>query len=892
MSNKIIRRGFLAVALAVAAASAQADVFNMPSGDTSLQFVTVGNPGNAPDPATGGLYGAVSYTYQMGTYDVTLAQYTAFLNAVAKTDTYGLYNSAMDSDYAPMEGISQSGTPGSYSYSVTGSAPGAANMPVFNVTWGDAARFCNWLQNGQPTGAEGNGTTETGAYTLSGDTTTYLETRNPGATYVIPSENEWYKAAYYNPSSGIYWTYPTQSNAAPNNSLALAGSTPNEANYLIGTTYTDPTNHLTPVGTFSDSPGPFGTYDMGGNVWQWNEAIILTSRGLRGGVWGSYDTYLASSGRNRGGPQNVADIDVSFIGFRVAKVPAPGGIIAQWNMDTLGTQAAPYNSPAATTNNTQDKNGAGAPVATALGMQNDYAFIDSGTTVAVGSVTDCDILSTTGNTAAGGSGKTAYAWRIRGPGTNGYNPATGTPTGTGNGWSNSAPQYSQGVQFNADTTGYSNIAVAFNYYCTSQGIRDLQFQYTINGSTWVSFGPTLISVPGDWYSSSGIVEDLSGIPGVNNDPNFGVRMVSAYDSTGNLGDNYASATLASGLTQPYNDYSGNWRFGTVTIETMPPSNPVWASAGPGNWSDSTKWTGSVPNAVGAVAVFDVSTTAAVTVTLNTPVTLGTLQLGNFGNTSVGYTLSGSGRNTLTLNNSGSAATIAVASGTHAIDAPVLLASNLVVTSTGSSPWSLSFGTAGSIAQSGTGSYSLTMSGNGGTLLLSGSNTYSGDTTISGGTLAVTNPASLGAANGSLSIGPATLEVTSGFSSTRNIALTDPQATIQVDPSVTYSNAGAISGTGGLNKTGAGELVLSSSDTYSGGTVVEAGTLEVTSTSALPTGTSLIVGARGTLAFDPSVAAASAADAPAAVPEPSTLALLSAGAISLVAYAWRRWKQMA
>ena len=85
---------------------------------------------------------------------------------------------------------------------------------------------------------------------------------------------------------------------------------------------------------------------MGGNVWQWNEAIILTSRGLRGGVWGSYDTYLASSGRNRGGPQNVADIDVSFIGFRVAKVPAPGGIIAQWNMDTLGTQAAPYNSPA------------------------------------------------------------------------------------------------------------------------------------------------------------------------------------------------------------------------------------------------------------------------------------------------------------------------------------------------------------------------------------------------------------------------------------------------------------------------------------------------------------------------------------------------------------------
>ena len=158
------------------------NVFNMPTGQTSLQFVTVGNPGNVADPATG--YGAVPYTYQMGKYDVTLGQYTTFLNAVAKTDTYGLYNSYMATDY-PTVAITQSGSSGSYSYSVTGSYSQAANCPVFDVTWGDAARFCNWLQNNQLTGAEGPGTTETGAYTLNGATTNaalMAITRNAGAS--------------------------------------------------------------------------------------------------------------------------------------------------------------------------------------------------------------------------------------------------------------------------------------------------------------------------------------------------------------------------------------------------------------------------------------------------------------------------------------------------------------------------------------------------------------------------------------------------------------------------------------------------------------------------------------------------------------------------------------
>ena len=305
------------------AAAARADVFNMGGGQTSISLVPVGNPGNAND-TTG--YGSVGYNYSIDAYDVTLGQYTQFLNAVAQTDTYGLYNSYMGTAYAH-EGISQSGSPGSYSYSVTGSNPQAANCPIFDVTWGDAARFCNWLQNGQPTGAAGTGTTETGAYTLNGGTSNaalMAVTRNANATYFIPSENEWYKAAYYSGggTNSAYYGYPTKSNLAPDNSLVLAPTEANDANYYI-TGYTDPTNYLTPVGIFAASPGPYGTFDMGGDVWQWNEMNIFGSfRGLRGGYWDGHSSSLASSHRLDDYPTD----ENNDIGFRVASVPEPGSL--------------------------------------------------------------------------------------------------------------------------------------------------------------------------------------------------------------------------------------------------------------------------------------------------------------------------------------------------------------------------------------------------------------------------------------------------------------------------------------------------------------------------------------------------------------------------------------
>jgi len=328
------RVGFAVAVLFLAVVGyARADVFNMPSGETSLQFVTVGDPGNAADTTS---YGSVGYTYQMGKYDVTLAQYTAFLNAVAATDTYGLYNSGM-STYFSTQGISQTGSPGRYSYSVTGSNPQAANCPIFDVTWGDAARFCNWLQNGQPTsGTEGTGTTETGAYTLNGATSdvALMAVRSPShsgagaAAYFIPSENDWYKAAYYKSggTNARYWMFATQSDTPPNNSLALAPTSTNDANYYNGG-YIDPTNYLTPVGTFAASPGPYGTYDMGGDVWQWNETDISGSfRGGRGGSWyNGSPLFLASAYRGGGNP---ADGN-GYGGFRVASsaaVPEPASI--------------------------------------------------------------------------------------------------------------------------------------------------------------------------------------------------------------------------------------------------------------------------------------------------------------------------------------------------------------------------------------------------------------------------------------------------------------------------------------------------------------------------------------------------------------------------------------
>ena len=260
---------------------------------TFMSMVTVGNPGNVADMT---FYGAVSYSYQIGKYDVTGSQYTAFLNAVGSTDTYALYNADMGTDTRIAQ-ISQSGLSGSFTYAILNST---GSRPISKVSWFDCARFSNWMSNGRPSGAQNSTTTENGAYNMNGATSgnavaKNLTNPNTGSapTYWIPLENEWYKAAYYSPNYGGtgvggYYFYATQSDTAPGTTI---GSSANQANY------NDAIGHVTDVGSYSGSGSFYGTFDQAGNVYQWNDLDGTggLDRGLRGGGWNGKFFFVSSA---------------------------------------------------------------------------------------------------------------------------------------------------------------------------------------------------------------------------------------------------------------------------------------------------------------------------------------------------------------------------------------------------------------------------------------------------------------------------------------------------------------------------------------------------------------------------------------------------------------------
>ena len=233
---------------------------------------------------------------------------------------------------------------------------------------------------------------------------------------------------------------------------------------------------------------------------------------------------------------------------------ASAAVITGWSF--TATQAAPYNSPPATT---------GTGTATMLGMTNSY---NGGLNVASG-----DIVASSGVIAPP---ITEDTWRIRGAGANGWaTHAAG------------AAQYTQGIELDTSTVGFQNIGFSFDWYATTSGIRDLQVQYntnTANPAGWTNVGGTsptgtYLAVANDFYatSSPNIQLDLSSIAGANNDATFGIRLVSAYDSTGNVPSDYASATLLSGKTQIYNNSSGNWRFDNLAFSGTPVTTPEPAS---------------------------------------------------------------------------------------------------------------------------------------------------------------------------------------------------------------------------------------------------------------------------------------------------------------------------
>jgi sulfatase modifying factor 1 len=279
----------------------------------TMAWSPVGNPGNASD-STG--YGAVGHSYNIGTYDVTNSQYVEFLNSNVPggetADPLALYDSNMS--IFMYGGITyNAGAASGNKYSVVS---GRGNNPVNFVTFYSTLRFANWLNNAQVAGA-----TETGAYTLLGGTPTPSNgssiTRNAGATVFLPSENEWYKAAYYNPATSSYFQYPTSSNTVPTASSPTA--TPNRANFTPGGA-----NTLTAVGAYSGTTSPSGAYDMGGNIFQWNEALVSSStRGIRGGAFDTIFANLLSSNRGNDTPTDANVI----VGFRVASVPEPSTLV-------------------------------------------------------------------------------------------------------------------------------------------------------------------------------------------------------------------------------------------------------------------------------------------------------------------------------------------------------------------------------------------------------------------------------------------------------------------------------------------------------------------------------------------------------------------------------------
>jgi len=317
-ASRLWKMGVVLVVLAVAA----------PAVGVNIETVPVGNPGNADDTHGDG-YGGVAYEYNIAKYEVTAGQYTEFLNAVASTDTYGLYSTNMWSEDGCK--IQQSGSAASYTYGVTADW---ADRPVNFVSWGDAARFSNWLANGQPVGGQDLTTTEDGSYFLNGATTDaalQAVTREADATWVIPTEDEWYKAAYHKNDgvTGNYFDYATSSDSLPSNVLVEptdpgnnATFHPSGSDWTIGSPY-----YRTEVGAHENSDSPYGTFDQNGNVWEWNETMVGSYRGCRGGAYHNHWQFLPAAGY-RSYSDTGSTYESGVIGFRVVPEPASLALLA------------------------------------------------------------------------------------------------------------------------------------------------------------------------------------------------------------------------------------------------------------------------------------------------------------------------------------------------------------------------------------------------------------------------------------------------------------------------------------------------------------------------------------------------------------------------------------
>ncbi|MBX9742065.1 MAG: formylglycine-generating enzyme family protein [Chthoniobacterales bacterium] len=313
-----------------------------------IKLIVIDDPGNEPSSVEQGGWGAVSNIFQIGETDITAEQYCTFLKAVAtNNDYYELYDTNMGSD-SNIACITRSGESGSYDYQVI---PGREKFPITYISAGRAAAFCNWMENiennkpieGEESVLKGafdityttnyvykniitpptknfNGTTTPGSIstTITG-TDVYLSVlANTNARWSLPTEDQWYKAAYYKKAPvgmdgfadrkhpPLYYLYGTGDSTCPNNSIEVAQSSHNAANFCLVDAANDlhytqtEVPHITPVGFFKKTKSPFGLYDMSGNVDQWvlfnagfrDDGTQKWAFSLRGGSWKSTNNCM------------------------------------------------------------------------------------------------------------------------------------------------------------------------------------------------------------------------------------------------------------------------------------------------------------------------------------------------------------------------------------------------------------------------------------------------------------------------------------------------------------------------------------------------------------------------------------------------------------------------
>lgn len=237
------------------------------------EWLHIGFPGNKPDRNG---KGCVPYAYELARCALSNADWCDFLNAVG-TDSvtaYKLYHKDMTTGV--LGGIDV--TNGRYIPKF-----GVEKKPVVYVSYTSLLRYCNWRQTGG---------TETGAYDLS----VRPPRRVPGAKFFLPTDDEWYKAAYFDPKANRYWRYPTCSDNIPLQS---------EANYEKDDTFSiGPPHYLADVDDYADTPSPWGVVQMGGNAWEYLEETWIINgqlaNKLRGGSFGYTETGLASSNTDAG----------------------------------------------------------------------------------------------------------------------------------------------------------------------------------------------------------------------------------------------------------------------------------------------------------------------------------------------------------------------------------------------------------------------------------------------------------------------------------------------------------------------------------------------------------------------------------------------------------------